>query len=87
MKQRELIELVKEHFTNASDTIIRLHLNNVYKDFCANTRILQEDIRGSTVIDQRYYDLDSRVIEVEKVTVENEVISKLVGRPATEDPV
>lgn len=87
MKQRELIELVKEHFPNASDTIIRLHLNNVYKDFCAKTRILQEDISGSTVIDQRYYDLDSRVIEVEKVTVENEVISKLVGRPATEDPV
>lgn len=86
MKQSELIELVKEHFPNASDTIIRLHLNNVYKDFCAKTRILQEDISATTSADQRYYDLNSRILEIEKVTVENEVISKLVGRPTTEDP-
>jgi len=85
MTQQNLIELIKVHFPGISNTMIREHLNTVSKDFCRKTRILKAGFTGTTEQDQRWYALDSKIIEVESVTINTEVILKLVGRPNTED--
>ena len=39
----------------------------------------------SSVADQRYYDLDSSIIEVTRVDIDNYEIPRLVGKPEFED--
>jgi hypothetical protein len=85
MTQEQLIELVKVHHPDMPDTLIRIYLNKALDDFCRKTRILKGHKTMSSVADKRYYDLDSDIIEVIRVDIDNNEIPRLVGKPEFED--
>ncbi len=85
MTQEQLIELVKLHHPDMPDTLIRIYLNKALDDFCRKTRILKGHKSVSSVADKRYYDLDSSIIEVIRVDIDNYEILRIVGKPEFED--
>tara|TARA_B100000902_G_scaffold330981_1_gene328203 strand:- start:573 stop:836 length:264 start_codon:yes stop_codon:yes gene_type:complete len=85
MTQKQMIELVQMHHPDMGDTEARLYLNRALKEFCRETRILSGSTTFSTVVDQRYYDLDSTVLEVTRLDVDNYRIDRLVGLPEKSD--
>ena len=85
MKQQQLIELIVMHHPEMKEGEIRLRLNNALKEFCRKSRILRGAFQFDTIADQRYYGLDSKVIEVESVDYDGDTIDRLVGRPKNRD--
>tara|TARA_R100001082_G_C4315906_1_gene138952 strand:+ start:58 stop:321 length:264 start_codon:yes stop_codon:yes gene_type:complete len=85
MTQEQLIELVKLHHPDMPDTLIRIYLNKALDDFCRKTRVLKGYKSVSSVANQRYYDLDSSIIEVTRVDIDNYEIPRIVGKPEFED--
>lgn len=85
MTQSQLIELIKQHFPNANDTLIRIHLNNVLDEFCRETRLIEDFKTFTTVDNQRWYDLDAKIVDVKSVSIEDNYIPKLIGKPQTQD--
>ena len=85
MKQKQLHELIQMHHPEMREGEIRLRLNNALKEFCRKTRILKGAFQFDTVVDQRYYVLDSKIIEVQSVDYDGKDIKRVVGRPDTRD--
>lgn len=85
MKQKQLHELIQMHHPEMRESEIRLRLNNALKEFCRKTRILKGAFQFDTVVDQRYYGLDSKIIEVQSVDYDGKDIKRVVGRPDTRD--
>tara|TARA_R100001015_G_C4595460_1_gene150685 strand:- start:644 stop:907 length:264 start_codon:yes stop_codon:yes gene_type:complete len=85
MKQKQLHELIQSHHPEMKEGEIRLRLNNALKEFCRKTRILQGAFKFTTSINQRYYGLDEKIIEVTTVDYDNKTIERLSGRPDERD--
>jgi hypothetical protein len=85
MKQKNLIELVKQHHPQLSDTQVRLYLNQAMKDFCRKTEIMRTAYQFDTTADQRFYELPTDIILVEKVHVEDYEIPRLIDTPEKQD--
>ena len=85
MKQKQLHELIQMHHPEMREGEIRLRLNNALKEFCRKTRILKGAFQFDTVAEQRYYGLDSKIIEVQSVDYDGKDIKRVVGRPDTRD--
>ena len=81
MTQQQLIETIKQHHPNLSDTQIRIHLNTAMKEFCRKTRVLETLYTFNTVAGKRYYNLDDAIVEVKRVDYDNYQIPRLVGQP------
>lgn len=81
MTQQQLIETVKQHHPNLSDTQIRIHLNTAMQEFCRKTRVLETLYTFNTVAGKRYYNLDDAIVEVKRVDYDNYQIPRLVGQP------
>lgn len=87
MTQRQMIEMIQQHNPSVSETQARIFLNSALEEFCRKTRILKSAFQFDTVKDQRYYDLDDKVIEVISVDFDGYDIPKLTGRPEKRDLV
>jgi len=85
MKQQQMIELIQMHHPDMGETEARSYLNKALKEFCRETKILSGSSTFSTVVDQRYYSLDSKVLEITRVDVDNFRIDRLVGLPEKSD--
>ena len=85
MKQKNLIELVKQHHPQLSDTQVRIYLNQAMKDFCRKTAIMRSAYQFNTTADQRFYELPTDIILVEKVHVEDYEIPRLGSPPEKQD--
>tara|TARA_R110002012_G_scaffold142115_2_gene300002 strand:- start:1260 stop:1532 length:273 start_codon:yes stop_codon:yes gene_type:complete len=88
MTQKQLIETVKQHHPNLSDTQIRIFLNKALKEFCRKTRVLKGTATVNTAVDQRYYSLlsiDSSILEVTRVDYDGYEISRLLSFPEKTD--
>jgi len=85
MKQSQLHELIRLHHPDMTEGEIRIRLNNAMKEFCRKSRILMGAFQFDTVSEQRYYGLDSKIIEIESVDYDGETIERLIGRPKTRD--
>jgi hypothetical protein len=85
MTQKQMIELIQTHHPDMGVTEARLYLNKALKEFCRETKILSGSTTFSTVADQRYYDLDSTVLEITRVDVDDYRIDRLVGLPEKSD--
>jgi hypothetical protein len=85
MTQSQLHELIRLHHPDMTEGEIRIRLNNAMKEFCRKSRILMGAFQFDTVSEQRYYGLDSKIIEVESVDYDGETIERLVGRPKKRD--
>ena len=85
MTQRQLIELVRQHHPEYTEVQIRIMLNKALDEFCRKTRIIDSQDQFTTVKDQRYYSLDSKIIEVKTVDYDGYDIPRLTGRPEKRD--
>ena len=85
MTQNQLIEIVRKQFPDTSVAEIRIHLNDTLDEFCRRTRILTSAFEFTTVADQRYYDLDGKILEVTSVDFDGYDIPRLTGRPEKRD--
>lgn len=85
MTQNQLIEIVRKQFPDTPVAEIRIHLNDSLDEFCRRTRILTSAFEFTTVADQRYYDLDSKISEVISVDFDGYDIPRLTGRPEKRD--
>ena len=85
MKQKQLIELVKQHHPQLSDTQVRLYLNQAMKDFCRKTEVMRTAYQFDTTADQRFYELPSDIISIEKVHVEDYEVPRIVNTPEKQD--
>ena len=81
MKQKQMLEIIKEHHPEMPSGEARIHLNNALRQFCRKTGILSRVFSFTTSKDQRYYELDKDILEVEKVVYDGKVKRRLVGRP------
>ena len=81
MTQQQLIETVKQHHPNLSDTQIRMFLNKAMKEFCRKTRVLETLYTFQTVADKRYYNLPDTIVEIKRVDYDNYQIPRLTGQP------
>ena len=81
----EMIELVQQHHPHMGDTEIIKLLNRAKNDFCAKTEIVKDTYTGTTVANQRYYDIDSRVLKINTVWLNNVIIDRAIEKPAIDD--
>jgi len=91
VKLQEMLELIRQHHPHIGDTEACKVLNRVKNDFCARSEIVRDSFSSlvsqgdGTVIDQRYYTLDSRIIKVQDVWLNDVKIPRLVGKPIIDD--
>jgi len=90
MKLQELIELVQQHHPDLGQNQIVLEANRALDDFSMQTKLVRGTFDISTVVDKRYYDLDSNIIEIEEViydhgTGKGTSIPRLIYKPNVKD--
>ena len=85
MTQNQLIEIIRKQFPDTSVAELRIHLNDALDEFCRRSRILPAAFQFTTASDQRYYDLDEKILEVTSVDFDGYDIPRLTGRPEKRD--
>ena len=85
MTAKEMIELVQQHHPHMGETEIVKLLNRAKNDFCAKTEMIKDSYTFNTVADQRYYDIDNRILKIKSVWLNSVKIPKIVGKPIIDD--
>lgn len=85
MKQKDMIELIKQHHPEALEAEIRKALNRAQDEFCAETEILESSYTTPSIVGQRFYTLHPQTLTIKKVEVDNVAIPRLQGSPAITD--
>ena len=90
MKQKEMIELVQQHHPHMGEKEIRKLLNREMDNFTESTGILEASYTDTTVANQRFYDLNSNILKISKVTLTDSDgrsfhIGKVMGTPEEQD--
>jgi len=67
VKLKEMIELVQQHHPSMGHTEIVKLLNRAMDDFSQETRIVKDAYEFDLVKNQRYYNIDSNILEVLEV--------------------
>lgn len=80
MTQQQLIEKILRKFPDRKEGEIRAELNEVQKEFCRETRILEGEFTTfDTDGTSMYFDLDDRVVTVKQVDLNGVTINPLGG--------
>jgi hypothetical protein len=87
MTTKEMIELVQQHHPHMGETEIINNLNRAKDDFCQETEIVKDTYTSSTVASQRYYTLDSNIIKIKSVWLNDVRIPMLTGKPIIDDDI
>ena len=85
MTQKQMLEMVRQHHPDVSETQIRLWLNAAMEDFARRTRMLSGAFQFTTVPDQRYYGLSDDILEITSVDYDGYDIPRLGNRPEKRD--
>ena len=85
MTQKQLIELIQQHHPGMGETEIRLALNRAQDDYCAKTELIKDTYTQNSVAGQRYYTIDSQIIKITSVQVNDVTIPRLIGKPIIDD--
>ena len=85
MTAKEMIELVQQHHPHMGEVEITKLLNRAKDDFCAKTEMVKDSYTFSTVANQRYYDIDERILKIQSVWLNDVEIPKLIGKPIIDD--
>jgi len=80
-----MIELVQQHHPHMGQTEIVKLLDRAKNDFCSKTDIVKDSYTGVTVAGQRYYDIDSRILKIKSIWLNDVKIPKLIGKPIIDD--
>ena len=85
MTQKQLIELIQQHHSAMGETEIRLALNRAQDDLATKTELIKENYTQNSVIGQRYYALDDKILRIVKVQVNDVEIPRLITPPIIDD--
>lgn len=85
MKNKEMIELVQQHHPHMGEVEIIKLLNRAKDDFCSKTEIVKDSYTGTTVANQRYYDIDERIIKIKNVYLNDVLIPRMLEKPSIDD--
>ena len=85
MKNKEMIELVQQHHPHMGEVEIIKLLNRAKDDFCSKTEIVKDSYTGITVANQRYYDIDERIIKIKNVYLNDVLIPRMLEKPSIDD--
>ena len=85
MTTKEMMELVHLHHPHMGEVEIVRLLNRAKNDFCAKTEIVKDSYTGTTVANQRYYDVDARIIKIKSVWLNDVLIPRLLEKPSIDD--
>lgn len=80
-----MMELIQQHHPHMGETEIIKLLNRAKDDFCAKTEMIKDSYTFNTVADQRYYDIDNRILKIKSVWLNSVKIPKIVGKPIIDD--
>ena len=85
MLTKEMIELVQQHHPHMGENEIVKLLNRAKNDFCARTEIVKDSYVFDTVVNQRYYDINEKIIKIKSVWLNGIKIDKAIGKPIIDD--
>ena len=85
MTQKELIEVIQQHFPDKGESIVRSSLNRALNDFTARTQITDAVATDTLAIDKRMYDLDPGMLTIKRVEIDSVKIPRLVTPPVKGD--
>lgn len=77
MTQLQLIEKIKRHAPELTETEIRAGLNEISDLYCEETKVLEDQWAFTTNAGQMYYDLDERCVGVYEVNLAGEVCDEI----------
>ena len=85
MTAKEMIELVQQHHPHMGEVEIVKLLNRAKDDFCARTEIVKDSYTTSTVANQRYYKLDTKIIKIQSIWLNDVEIPMSLSKPIIDD--
>tara|TARA_R100000781_G_scaffold46840_1_gene31518 strand:+ start:2913 stop:3584 length:672 start_codon:yes stop_codon:yes gene_type:complete len=85
MTQKSLIELIQQHHPGAGHKQIRMALNRAQDDYCARTELMKKTFTQLSVAGRRYYDLNSDILKILRVQINDVDIPRLIGSPIIDD--
>ena len=85
MTQKQLIELIQQHHPLMGETEIRLALNRAQDDFSAKTELIKDTYTQNSVAGKRYYTLDSQILKITSVQLDDVEIQRLINKPVIDD--
>ena len=85
MTIRQMIELIQQHHPHMGETEIIKSINRTKDDFCAKTEIVKDTYTSATVANQRYYTLDSKIIKIRDIWLNDVKIPMLLSKPPIDD--
>ena len=85
MTKFQLIELIKEHHSNLPNRQMEIYIETAANKIALDTDIGKKTFLLSSVAGQRWYDLDSKILKINKVYFNDVKTPKLVGDPSIDD--
>jgi hypothetical protein len=85
MKNKEMIELVQQHHPHMGEVEIIKLINRAKDDFCSKTEIVKDSYTGTTVANQRYYDIDARILKIRSLWLNGVEIRRTLDKPIIDD--
>ena len=85
MTTKEMMELVQLHHPHMGEVEVVKLLNRAKNDFCSRTEMIKDSYTLNTVANQRYYDIDERILKIKSVWLNDVKISRLIGKPIIDD--
>tara|TARA_R110002167_G_scaffold85589_1_gene232028 strand:+ start:510 stop:785 length:276 start_codon:yes stop_codon:yes gene_type:complete len=85
MTAREMVELIQQHHPHIGQKELIGLLNRAMQSFCQETEIVQDSFATTTVANQRHYGLDSKIIKIKTVTLNDVEIPRAIGLPPVDD--
>ena len=85
MNAKEMIELIQQHHPHIGEKEGLKLLNRAKDDFCSQTEIVKDTYTTSTVANQRYYTIDTKILKILSVWLNDVQIPMLIGKPIIDD--
>ncbi len=85
MTTKEMIELIQQHHPHLGEVEAIKLINRAKDDFCAKTEIVKDSYTSVTEANQRYYTIDSKILKIKSVWLNDVEIPMLLGKPIIDD--
>ena len=85
MKTREMLEIIRQHHPHVNEAEAIKLINRAKDDFCERTEIVKDSYTTDTVANQRYYDIDKRIIKINSIWLDGVKIDRSLEKPNIDD--
>ena len=85
MKTRDLLDIIQQHHPHVNEAEAIKLINRAKDDFCERTEIVKDSYTTDTVANQRYYDIDKRIIKINNIWLDGVKIDRSLEKPHIDD--